>query len=56
MEIIIEMIREDSYSGASTSYFGPGSTWGCYVNGVFTAGAAQDQWIIPDYESLFMGS
>lgn len=43
----------NSYSGASTSYFGPGLI-GDAANGVFTAGASQDQWILPDYESLFM--
>ena len=43
----------NSYSGGSTSYFGPGLI-GDPSNGVYTAGAKQDQWILPDYESLFM--
>ena len=43
----------NSYSGGSSSYFGPGLI-GDPNNGVYTAGAKQDQWILPDYESLFM--
>jgi hypothetical protein len=43
----------NNYSGGSTSYFGPGLI-GDASNGVYTEGASQDQWIIPDYESLFM--
>ncbi len=43
----------NSYSGGSTSYFGPGLI-GDPSSGIYTAGAKQDQWILPDYESLFM--
>lgn len=43
----------NSYTGGSTSYFGPGLI-GDPSNGVYTEGAKQDQWILPDYESLFM--
>jgi hypothetical protein len=43
----------NSYSGASTSYFGPGLI-GDALNGIYTAGASQDQWLLADYESLFM--
>lgn len=43
----------NSYTGGSTSYYGPGLI-GDPSNGVYTEGAKQDQWILPDYESLFM--
>jgi hypothetical protein len=43
----------NSYSGASSSYFGPGLI-GDPTSGIYKAGASQDQWILPDYESLFM--
>jgi len=43
----------NSFSGGSTSYFGPGLI-GDPSNGVYTEGAKQDQWILPDYESLFL--
>ncbi len=46
----------NSYSGASTSYFGPGLIGDPNNSGIYTAGASQDQWILPDYESLFMES
>jgi hypothetical protein len=44
----------NSYSGASTSYFGPGLIGDPNSSGIYTAGASQNQWILPDYESLFM--
>lgn len=39
--------------GANASYFGPGLIGEPNVDGTFTAGAAQPQWIMPSYESLF---
>lgn len=41
-------------AGANLSYFGPGLIGEPNADGRFTLGAAQDQWLLPSYESLFL--
>ncbi len=43
----------NSAPGGSTSYFGPGLI-GDPSGSIYTQGAKQDQWILPDFESLFL--
>ncbi len=41
-------------AGANLSYFGPGLIGPKGTDGKFTAGAAQDQWLMPSFGSLFL--